>query len=116
MEAELNGRHGGNEVHADDCDRRLERLIDRLPRRLRSSIRWLRQPTRVWVRVPAGVLLTSGGLFGFLPVLGFWMIPVGLALLADDVSPLRSLRSLILDWIECRHPHWLAASTAASRP
>jgi hypothetical protein len=31
-----------------------------------------------------------------------------LALLADDVQPLRSLRSRILDWIERRHPNWLA--------
>lgn len=116
MEAELNGRHSGHGLHADDYDRRLEQLIERLPRRFRSSIRWLRHPARVWIRVPAGVLLTGGGLFGFLPVLGFWMFPVGLALLADDVSPLRSLRSLILDWIERRHPHWLAASTATNRP
>src|SRR5215467_15648034 len=29
-----------------------------------------------------------GGVFGFLPVLGFWMFPLGLVLLADDVPPL----------------------------
>jgi hypothetical protein len=57
--------------------------------------------------MPAGVLLICGGLLGFLPVLGFWMLPVGAALFADDVPALRSLRSRILDWIERRHPRWL---------
>jgi hypothetical protein len=27
--------------------------------------------------------------FGFLPVLGFWMLLIGLALLAQDVPPMR---------------------------
>ena len=44
---------------------------------------------------------------GFLPLVGFWMLPLGLALLADDVPLLRWLRSRILDWIEHRHPHWI---------
>jgi hypothetical protein len=30
-----------------------------------------------------------GGIFGFLPVLGFWMLPLGLALIALDLPPLR---------------------------
>ena len=55
----------------------------------------------------AGVLLTCGGVFGFLPVLGFWMFPLGLVLLADDVPPLTAARSRVLDWIERRHPEWL---------
>ncbi|HVI16347.1 MAG TPA: hypothetical protein VM822_26200 [Pseudolabrys sp.] len=33
--------------------------------------------------------MTGGGVFGFLPVLGFWMLPIGLALLAQDVPPMR---------------------------
>jgi hypothetical protein len=112
IKAELDGRRVGNEVQSRatrtcDCDPRLERLIDRLPRRLRPTIRWLRQPSSLWIRMPAGVLLICGGLLGFLPVLGFWMLPVGAALFADDVPALRSLRSRILDWIERRHPRWL---------
>src|ERR1700720_251876 len=38
-------------------DHRLERLIDRLPRFLRSRVRWLRQPSLIWLRIPAGILL-----------------------------------------------------------
>jgi hypothetical protein len=30
-----------------------------------------------------------GGVFGFLPIVGFWMIPAGLALIALDIPPLR---------------------------
>ena len=28
-----------------------------------------------------------GGVFGFLPILGFWMFPLGLALIALDLPP-----------------------------
>jgi hypothetical protein len=46
-------------------------------------------------------------MLAFLPILGVWMLPLGLALLAEDAPPLRSLRSRILDWVERRHPRWL---------
>lgn len=36
------------------------------------------------VRQIIGVLLVIGGLFGFLPVLGFWMIPLGILVLSVD--------------------------------
>ena len=38
---------------------------------------------------PAGVLLIVGGLLGFLPILGFWMLPLGIALLSLDIALLR---------------------------
>jgi len=34
------------------------------------------------LRWSVGLLLIVGGTFGFLPVLGFWMIPLGVLLLA----------------------------------
>ena len=99
-------------AHAMNADEhRLERLIDRLPSGFRPTIRSLRRPSGRWLRIPAGVLLTFGGVLGFLPIVGFWMLPIGLALLADDVQLLRLLRSRILDWIERRHPNWLAHRT-----
>jgi hypothetical protein len=49
-----------------------------------------------YVSVPVGVLLIVGGLFGFLPVLGLWMLPMGLAILAPNVPFAgRLLRRLI---------------------
>ncbi len=41
------------------------------------------------VRGLLGVLLILAGMLGFLPVLGFWMIPLGVALLATDIPALR---------------------------
>jgi hypothetical protein len=78
-------------------DHRLERLIDRLPRFLRSSVRWLRRPS-----------LIAGGLLSFLPILGLWMLPLGAMLLSDDLSSLRSWRTRLLDWMERRYPRWFA--------
>jgi hypothetical protein len=57
--------------------------------------------------MPAGALLIGGGIFGILPILGFWMLPLGLVLLAEDVPPLRRATDRLLDWIERRHPRWL---------
>ena len=40
-----------------------------------------------------------GGLLGFLPVLGYWMLPLGLALLAVDWPLARRLyRNLVVWW------------------
>lgn len=94
-------------------DWRLERLIGRLPPRLGAALRFLRQPSGRWLRIPAGLLLILGGMLFFLPILGIWMLPVGLALLAEDLPVLRSWRCRILDWIEYRHPEWL---NPTSRP
>ena len=45
---------------------------------------WIKHSKWKWLRPPVGVALVIMGLFGFLPVLGFWMIPLGLAVLAID--------------------------------
>ncbi len=34
------------------------------------------------------MLLMTGGVFGFLPVVGFWMFPLGVAVAALDVMPI----------------------------
>lgn len=88
-------------------ERRLERLINRLPARLQRAVRWLRRPSSRWARIPAGILLIAGGLLSILPLLGIWMLPLGLILLSEDIRPLRRARERILDWIERRRPHWL---------
>jgi hypothetical protein len=97
-------------------DWRLERLIDRLPQRLREVLRALRQPSRRWLRIPASLLLIAGGILAFLPILGVWMLPLGLVLLAEDAPALRGLRSRILDWVERRHPRWLQPEAAPRDP
>jgi hypothetical protein len=73
---------------------------------MQGAITWLRRPSSRWARIPAGVLFVIGGVFSILPVLGLWMLPVGLVLLAEDVPPLRRLTDRCLRWIERRRPHW----------
>lgn len=41
------------------------------------------------VRSLLGVVLIAAGLLGFLPILGFWMIPLGLFFIALDIPALR---------------------------
>jgi len=40
-------------------------------------------------RIAIGAVLVICGIVGFLPILGFWMVPVGLAILAIDVPIVR---------------------------
>ncbi|MEC9369529.1 MAG: hypothetical protein VX871_12655 [Pseudomonadota bacterium] len=43
-------------------------------------------------RIALGALLVAGGLVGFLPVLGFWMIPLGFLVLSYDLPLVRRWR------------------------
>jgi hypothetical protein len=45
-------------------------------------------------------LLIVGGIFGFLPILGLWMLPLGLLLFAQDVPMLQGPMARMLGWIE----------------
>ena len=91
-------------------ERRLRRLLRRLPSRMQAITRRLRKPASRWARLPAGFLLIIGGCLAILPVFGLWMLPLGLMLLADDIPPLRRFRDRVLDWLERRRPHWFAAA------
>jgi hypothetical protein len=95
-------------------EHRLERLFDRLPERLQSTVRWLRRPSSRWVRIPAGLLLVVASLLSILPFFGLWMLPLGLMLLAEDVPPLRRARERLLAWIERRRPNWFTTKPAGA--
>jgi hypothetical protein len=45
-----------------------------------------------------GVLLILFGFLGFLPVLGFWMFPLGLVVLSYDIPRVRLWRQNIKTW------------------
>jgi hypothetical protein len=100
--------------HEHDRERRLELLIRRLPQRFQHTVRWLRRPSARWLRIPAGMLLIIGGLLSILPVLGLWMLPLGLVLLAEDVPPVRRATDRVLTWIEHRRPHWMGLPRPSS--
>ena len=52
-----------------------------------------------WIlRVFIGVVLILGGCLGFLPVLGFWMVPLGLVVLSIDLPIARRWRRRIEVW------------------
>ena len=52
------------------------------------------------IRTLVGFLFMVGGVFGFLPVLGFWMLPLGFAFVALDVPPARRRLDV---WMERLH-------------
>nr|WP_314094193.1 hypothetical protein [uncultured Shinella sp.] len=58
----------------------------------------LKLPESRWLRTLIGVLLVFGGLLGFLPVLGFWMVPLGLLVLSHDSHFVRRQRRRLAVW------------------
>lgn len=84
----------------------LDRLERPLPAAVRRGLRWLREPSSRWVRVPVGLLMIVGGLLSILPVLALWMLPLGLLLLAQDVPFLRRPMRRALLWTERRWLRW----------
>ncbi|MHB2265334.1 hypothetical protein [Aliihoeflea sp. PC F10.4] len=44
------------------------------------------------LRISVGVLLVIGGLLGFLPILGFWMLPLGILVLSYEFAMIRRWR------------------------
>ena len=70
-------------------DARVAHLLTKLPDRGRHAVEWLREPRRRWLRLGAAVLLILGGFLSVLPVFGLWMLPLGLALMSDDIPWLK---------------------------
>jgi hypothetical protein len=87
--------------------RRFEQFERKLPRVIAGVIRALRKSR--WLRIPAGILFVIGGIFGALPVLGFWMLPVGLMFLALDLPFLQRPVRQALTWGERRWTRWKQA-------
>ena len=82
--------------HKPDLDEELDRLQARLPDGVSRFMQKVRSPAVKPYRIPAGIALTAGGIVGFLPILGFWMVPLGLAVLAQDVPVMRPPRARVL--------------------
>jgi len=59
-------------------------------------------PSSPIVRIGIGILLVLGGLVGFLPILGFWMVPLGLVVLSVDIPAVRRFRRRV----EVKWGHW----------
>lgn len=53
------------------------------------------------VRAGVGILAMVGGVIGFLPVVGFWMLPLGVVLVALDIP---WFRRRVLAWLARQQP------------
>lgn len=88
---------------------RLDRLFNQIERKVPAMarlLRWLRQPSSRWVRIPLGILLVFGGIFSFLPILGVWMLPLGLLLLALDIPFLQGPVNKAIIWGQRKWTTW----------
>ena len=63
-------------------------------------LRRVRQPSARYARWALAIALIAGGLLSFLPVLGIWMLPLGLILIAQDVPFLRPPLARCLNFVE----------------
>jgi hypothetical protein len=70
--------------------------------------RRVRVPGNIILRVGLGVLCILGGIFSFLPILGVWMLPLGLMILSIDFPPIRRFRRVatvkLVGWLKRRWP------------
>ncbi|TGQ41951.1 MULTISPECIES: hypothetical protein [unclassified Mesorhizobium] len=58
------------------------------------------------LRVAIGIALILGGILGFLPILGFWMVPIGLLVLSYEFALVRRhRRRLVVWWQRRRRPN-----------
>jgi len=83
-----------------ELDRHFATLEQILPPGPARFVNWLRQPSSRLVRIPLALLLIIGGIVSFLPVLGLWMLPLGLLLFAQDMPVLQPPLVRLLAWIE----------------
>ena len=72
--------------------------------RIQIGSRSIPLPASRALRTVIGVLLILAGLVGFLPVLGFWMIPLGLIVLSIDLPWARRGRRRLVVWFHRRYP------------
>lgn len=80
-------------------DQRFHRQFEALTRlvpALHTPLTALRRDRWRLVRLPLALIFILGGLVSFLPVLGVWMLPLGLLLLAVDLPLLRGPISTLL--------------------
>lgn len=75
-----------------------EPALQIMPPKVRLFDRHIKLPESKPMRVGLGTILIGGGLLGFLPVLGFWMIPLGLLVLSVDLPAVRRWRRQFTVW------------------
>src|SRR4029453_2678561 len=89
-----------------ELNRYFEMIDRRVPISVSQFIRWLRMPSSFAIRLVIAMLLILGGIFSFLPVVGLWMLPLGLLLIAQDVPLLQKPLVAVFAWVEAKW-EWL---------
>jgi hypothetical protein len=87
-----------------DLDHELVVLARHVPRPVGRLLAYSQRPGARVYRWLLALLLVVGGVLGVLPILGFWMIPLGLALLAQDVPFARPPLARALAFVNARWP------------
>jgi len=72
--------------------------------RIRFGSRTIRLPRSKFRRILLGSGLVLGGLLSFLPILGLWMLPLGIMVLSVDFHFLRRVRRRFDTWWGRRRP------------
>jgi hypothetical protein len=93
-----------------ELDRYFDWIEQHLPTWLGRFLHWLRQPQMLIARVIVSLLLIIGGILSFLPILGLWMLPLGLMIIAEDLPFLQAPLVRVFQWIERK---WKARRSAS---
>jgi hypothetical protein len=63
----------------------------KIRQKFKKLLGWFNKHIPPGIRTLTGLVLIIAGVFGFLPVLGFWMIPLGLAVIMLDYRWVRKM-------------------------
>lgn len=73
-----------------DFHQEMNRFQNHIPTWVGHNLNRLRGKRTIWVRVLTGVAFIVAWCFLPLPVVGIWLLPVGLTLLAHDIPIMRA--------------------------
>jgi hypothetical protein len=76
--------------------------LDRSNGKLKIGPVRLPMPTSRAGRIAVGGVLMTCGLLGFMPVLGFWMLPLGFLVISNELHLARRLRRRVVVWWQRR--------------
>jgi hypothetical protein len=89
-----------NRMARQELNLYLKRIGAYLPDWFCRTVIWLRKPERHIARFVVSLLLILGGFLSFLPVLGLWMLPLGLIIVSQDLPFLQAPLVRMLRWTE----------------
>jgi hypothetical protein len=91
-----------------------------MARQIKFAGRTISLPESKLLRLGIGTLLVLGGLLWFLPILGLWMIPLGLLVLSVDIAIIRRWRRRgevkLGRWWSARNGYGKPADGASTTP